>query len=149
MNDGFTIRDDDDDAPGKTRRARARDLIPVILQSAELWCDRRGAACATIERGGHRESHPVAARGFRAWFTSVFFAETGGAVSGSALADGVRLAESCAMTGGAVHAAWRRWGMSAPQSAIAEGCVVETFGEAKRVRAPRQEGDAVTNKPGN
>ncbi len=112
--DGFTIRDDDDDdAPGKTRRARARDLIPVILQSAELWCDRRGAAFATIERGGHRESHPVASRGFRAWFTSAFFTETGGAVSGSALADGVRLAEAHAMAQGVVHTAWRRWGMHA------------------------------------
>jgi putative DNA primase/helicase len=109
MSDGFTISDDDD----KPRRTRARDLIPVIVEKADLWCDRRGAAFATIERDGHRESHPVASRGFRAWFTSEFFAETGGAVSGSALADGVRLAEAHAMGQGAVHTAWRRWGMHA------------------------------------
>lgn len=114
MMDGITIRDpddDDDDAPGKTRRARARDLIPVIIEKAELWCDRRGAAFATIKRDGHRESHAVASRGFRAWFTAAFFAETGGAVSGSALADAVRLAEARAMSEGVVHTAWRRWGM--------------------------------------
>jgi hypothetical protein len=116
--DGFTINDSPDDAEpdgkaGRRRRPRARDLLPGFLESVELWCDRRGAAFATIDVAGHRENHSVTSRGFRAWLTMQVYRETGAALSASGLADALRLAEARALAEGRQHETFRRWGLFA------------------------------------
>jgi hypothetical protein len=91
---------DDHHAEGGRRRTPQRDVLVGLTEFASLWHDANRIAYATFPVNGHRENWPVRSRDFRMWLSGRFFEQTGTAIGGQALEDGVRILEARAVNEG-------------------------------------------------
>jgi putative DNA primase/helicase len=82
------------------RRTPQRDVLIGLTEFAEFWHDAGRAAFVTFPVNAHREHWPVRSREFRMWLSGRFYEETGGAIGGQALEDGVRILEARAVNDG-------------------------------------------------
>jgi putative DNA primase/helicase len=99
-------------APDGRRRTPQRDVLIGLTEPVELWHDANRIAYATFPVNGHRENWPVRSRDFRLWLSGCFFEETGGAIGGQALEDGLRILEARAVNKGPQHECFTRTGAS-------------------------------------
>lgn len=114
---GFTISDaPEGEEPKRRRRGRPPkpkrgDLLSELLSEAELWPGDDGAGYASVPWGEWREHFRITSKDFRRWVMLRYHEKHGAALSGSALAEAVGLAEAQALAKGdrAAHRrAWRR-----------------------------------------
>jgi hypothetical protein len=89
-----------DAAPGGRRRTPQRDVLIGLTEFVELWHDAGRTAYASFTVNDHREHWPVRSRDFRMWLSGRFYEETGGAIGGQALEDGLRILEARAVNDG-------------------------------------------------
>jgi putative DNA primase/helicase len=89
-----------DTAPGGRRRTPQRDVLIGLAEFVELWHDAGRTAFASFTIADHREHWPVRSRDFRMWLSGRFYEETGGAIGGQALEDGLRIFEARAVNDG-------------------------------------------------
>jgi putative DNA primase/helicase len=99
-------------APDGRRRTPQRDVLIGLTESVELWHDANRIAYATFPVNDHRENWPVRSRDFRLWLSGRFFEETGGAIGGQALEDGLRILEARAVNEGPQYECFTRTGAS-------------------------------------
>ncbi|MGA3190738.1 MAG: ATP-binding protein, partial [Bryobacteraceae bacterium] len=85
---------------GDGRRTPQRDILIGLTDGAEFWHDAATVAYVTFPIKDHREHWPVRSRQFRMWMSAKFFKETGGAIGGQALEDGIRILEARAVYDG-------------------------------------------------
>lgn len=97
-----------DAAPEGRRRTPQRDLLIGLTEFVELWHDANRTAYASFPVNDHRENWPVRSRDFRMWLSGRFFAETGGAIGGQALEDGLRILEARAVNEGLQYDSFNR-----------------------------------------
>lgn len=99
-------------APASSGRKRApqRDVLIGLTELCDLWHDSYRTAFVTFPVHGHRENWPVRSREFRMWLSGRFFEETGSAIGGQALEDGIRILEARAVNDGPQHAPATRVG---------------------------------------
>lgn len=92
-------------AGGPVRRHRTpqRDILIGLTDDGEFWHDASAEAFATIPVNRHREHWPVRSRQFRMWLASRYYDETGSAIGGQALEDGIRILEARAVNDGPQH----------------------------------------------
>ncbi|MGO9399741.1 MAG: ATP-binding protein [Xanthobacteraceae bacterium] len=88
---------------GRRRRTPQRDTLIEVTDGCELWHDADRVAYATFAVNSHHEHWPVRSREFRMWLSGRFFQETGGALGGQALEDGIRILEAQAVNEGAKY----------------------------------------------
>ena len=114
---GFTISDaPEGEEPKRRRRGRPPkpkrgDLLSELLSDAELWPGDDGAGYASVPWGEWREHFRITSKDFRRWVMLRYHEKHGAALSGSALAEAVGLAEAQALAKGdrgAHRRAWRR-----------------------------------------
>jgi hypothetical protein len=104
---------DSDDAPessGSRRRTPQRDVLIGLTEFVELWHDANRNAHASFQVGGHHENWPIRSREFRMWLSARFFEQTGGAIGGQALEDGIRILEARAVNEGPQYDCFVRTG---------------------------------------
>ena len=106
--DGFIISDTPDDTAERKRRPRRAETVAGLLDEVDLWRSPDGIAHASLPYGSHREHVRVNGKAFREWLSLRFFAEHGAALSGTAIAECVALAEARALASGTVRRPWRR-----------------------------------------
>lgn len=112
--DGFTVEDPAEPAaaatPGKPPRPRRRDRLATLLSDGRvrLWRSPDGVAHASVRFPRHWEHMAVVSRGFRQWLLTAFYAEHGAALSGTAQAEAMNLAEARALCSGETRRTWRR-----------------------------------------
>lgn len=86
---GLTLSDLFPAATTRPRPSDATRLVDMVEQEAELFHDPLGAAYASLQRDGHRETHALDSRGFIEWMQRRFFQEhrkvPGAQVTSSAL----------------------------------------------------------------
>ena len=75
-------------------------MLIGLTEFVELWHDAGRTAYASFTVGDHREHWPVRSRDFRMWLSGRFYEETGGAIGGQALEDGIRILEARAVNDG-------------------------------------------------
>jgi putative DNA primase/helicase len=63
----------------------------------DLWHDANRTAYATLPVNGHLENWPIRSRDFRMWLSGRYYEQTGGAIGGQALEDGIRILEARAV----------------------------------------------------
>jgi putative DNA primase/helicase len=85
------------------RRTPQRDVLIGLTELVELWHDSNRVASASFPINDHLENWPVRSRDFRMWLSSRFFQETGGAIGGQALEDGLRILEARAVNEGPLY----------------------------------------------
>jgi hypothetical protein len=73
------------------------DILVALAEAAELFQTPDEEACADIEVNGHRETWSVTSRGFKRYLKRRFHEETGGAVTGEALASAIGVIEARAL----------------------------------------------------
>jgi putative DNA primase/helicase len=95
---------------GRRRRTPQRDTLIAAADACEFWRDANRIAYATFDVNSHQEHWPVQSREFRMWMSSQFYKETGMAIGGQALADGIRILEAKAVNEGACHEPFIRIG---------------------------------------
>jgi len=91
------------DGEGAARRTQA-DALVGLAADAELFHGPGGAdaeAFASFEVGGHRETWPIASRGFRRWLAQRHHAEHGKAPNSQSLADALDVLAGQALFDGA------------------------------------------------
>jgi putative DNA primase/helicase len=88
------------DRSGGRRRTPQRDLLIDLTDCCELWHDAARSGYATFPVNSHREHWPIRSREFRMWLSGRFYEETGGAIGGQALEDGLRILEAKAVNDG-------------------------------------------------
>ena len=96
-------------ATGRQRTPKCNVLIG-LTEFVELWHDDNRVAYASFQVGGHHENSPVRSREFRMWLSGRFFEQTGCAIGGQALEDGIRILEARAVNKGPQHACFMRTG---------------------------------------
>lgn len=89
-----------DDRGGNRKRVPQRDILIGCTEFANLWHDANRVAFASYPINGHLENWPIRSRDFRMWLSGRFYEETGGAVGGQALEDGIRILEARAVNDG-------------------------------------------------
>lgn len=93
--------------PNPRRAAGARksnaNAILGVAEGAELCHDANRVAYATVPVGAHLENWPLRSRDFKLWLAGQFYERAGGAISGQALEDSVRILEARAIAEGARH----------------------------------------------
>jgi putative DNA primase/helicase len=89
-----------DTASGGRRRTPQRDVLIGLTEFVELWHDAGRTAYASFTVKDHREHWPVRSRDFKMWLSGRFYEETGGAIGGQALEDGLRILEARAVNDG-------------------------------------------------
>jgi len=99
------LKADGDQAEPQTQ---ADILFGLVEQRAQLFHTPDGTAYADIAVDGHRETRPVASRGFRLWLLREFHAVDGGAPKSEALLSALHLAEAKARFDGPEHKVWVR-----------------------------------------
>jgi putative DNA primase/helicase len=99
-----------DSAAGGRRRTPQRDLLIACCEFAELWHDANRTAYASFPVKNHREHWPIRSRDFRMWLSGRFFEQTGAAIGGQALEDGLRILEARAVNEGPQHECFTRTG---------------------------------------
>jgi putative DNA primase/helicase len=85
---------------GGRRRTPQRDVLLGLTEFCELWHDANRVAFATFGVNGHDEHWPIRSRDFRMWLSSRFYEDTGGAIGGQVLEDGLRILEARAVNDG-------------------------------------------------
>jgi putative DNA primase/helicase len=85
------------------RRTPQRDTLIEITENCELWHDADRIAYATFAVNSHHEHWPVRSREFRMWLSSRFYQDTGNAIGGQALEDGIRILEAQAVNEGSQY----------------------------------------------
>ena len=75
-------------------------MLIGLTEFFELWHDASRTAYATFTVNDHHEHWPVRSRDFRMWLSGRFYEETGGAIGGQALEDGIRILEARAVNDG-------------------------------------------------
>lgn len=85
------------------KRIPQRDALIGLTEFCDLWHDAYRTAFVTFPVKDHRENWPVRSREFRMWLSGRFFEETGAAIGGQALEDGVRILEARAVNDGPEH----------------------------------------------
>jgi putative DNA primase/helicase len=101
-----TVAETEDDAEETSKRQRRtpqRDKLLGIAAFVDLWHDANRVAYASFPVRGHTEHWPVRSRDFRMWLSGEFFRETGLAIGGTALEDGLRILEARAINEGPLH----------------------------------------------
>ena len=88
------------DASGGRRRTPQRDTLIGLSEFCEFWHDANRIAYATFTVNEHNEHWPVRSREFRMFLSGRFYEETGGAIGGQALEDGIRILEARAVNDG-------------------------------------------------
>jgi putative DNA primase/helicase len=88
------------EASGGRQRTPQRDVLIGLAEFVELWHDANRIAYASYPVGRHHENWPIRSRDFRMWLSARFFEETGGAIGGQALEDGIRILEARAVNEG-------------------------------------------------
>ncbi|MFN6954848.1 MAG: hypothetical protein ACK4PG_08640 [Acetobacteraceae bacterium] len=106
--DGFTMSDPPDDGAEKNRRPRRAESVAALLDEVALWRSPDGIAHASLPHSGHREHVRVTSKPFREWLALRFWQDHGAGLSGTAIAEGVALAEARALGSGDVRRPWRR-----------------------------------------
>jgi hypothetical protein len=99
--------------PTGRRRTPQRDVLIRLIsltEFVELWHDANRTAYATFPVSGHVENWQVRSRDFRMWLSGRFFEETGAAIGGQALEDGLRILEARAVNDGPLHECFIRTG---------------------------------------
>jgi putative DNA primase/helicase len=91
---------EDDTGPGGRRRTPQRDVLIGLTEFVELWHDAGRTAYASFTIENHHEHWPVRSRDFRMWLSGRFYEQTGGAIGGQALEDGLRILEARAVHDG-------------------------------------------------
>jgi hypothetical protein len=86
---------------GDRRRTPQRDTLIGLTEVVELWHDANRVAYASFPVVAHVEHWPVRSRDFRMWLASQYYHETGAAIGGQALEDGLRILEARAIHDGA------------------------------------------------
>jgi putative DNA primase/helicase len=112
---GGEVRDDEKvehggASPGGRRRTPQRDVLIGLTEFCELWHDANRTAYASFPVNEHLEHWPIRSRDFRMWLSGRFFKETGGAIGGQALEDGLRILEARAVNEGPQHEPFLRVG---------------------------------------
>jgi putative DNA primase/helicase len=85
---------------GERKRTPQRDILIGCTEFVHLWHDANRVAYATYPVNGHLENWPIRSRDFRVWLSGRYFEETGGAIGGQALEDGIRILEARAVNNG-------------------------------------------------
>ena len=109
---GSAATESEGDGQAATGRQRTpqRDVLIGLTEFVELWHDDNRVAYASFQVGGHHENSPVRSREFRMWLSGRFFEQTGCAIGGQALEDGIRILEARAVNKGPQHACFMRTG---------------------------------------
>jgi putative DNA primase/helicase len=102
----------DEGSTGARKRTPQRDLLIALTDAVELWHDESRAAYATFPVNSHREHWHVRSRDFRMWLSSRFYQETGTAIGGQALEDGIRILEARAVNEGPTYECFTRTGQA-------------------------------------
>jgi hypothetical protein len=92
------------------RRTPQRDVLIGLTEFVELWHDASRTAYASFQVGAHHEHWSVRSREFRMWLAGRFYEETGGAIGGQALEDGIRILEARAINEGPQYECFTRVG---------------------------------------
>lgn len=87
-------------ASGGKHRTPQRDTLIGLTELCDLWHDANRIAYVSFSVGAHHEHWPVRSRDFRMWLAGRFFEETGQAVGGQAIEDGIRILEARAVNEG-------------------------------------------------
>jgi putative DNA primase/helicase len=95
---------------GGRRRTPQRDVVIGLCESVELWHDADRAAYATFVVNEHHEHWPIRSRDFRIWLSGEFYKNTGAAIGGQALEDGLRILEARAVNEGLCYECFIRMG---------------------------------------
>lgn len=87
-----------------------RDALIALTEFCELWHDAERLAFASFPVRGHVEHWPIRSRDFKMWLSGRFYEETGRAIGGQALDDGLRILEARAVNEGPEYKARIRVG---------------------------------------
>ena len=98
---------------GGRKRVPQRDTLIALTEFCELWHDANRIAFASFPVNGHRENWPIRSRDFRMWLAGRYYEETGGAIGGQALEDGIRILEARAVNHGPEYEPFIRVGEDA------------------------------------
>jgi hypothetical protein len=110
---GTTSNSDTTGSAGARKRVPQRDTLIGITQSCELWHDANRVAYASFPVNAHRENWPIRSRDFRMWLAGRYYEETGSAIGGQALEDGIRILEARAVNAGPQYDPFIRVGEAA------------------------------------
>jgi putative DNA primase/helicase len=88
------------DGSGGRRRTPQRDILISLVEPCEFWHDANRTAYVTFPVNAHKENWPVRSREVRIWLSSRYYEETGTAIGGQALEDGIRILEARAVNEG-------------------------------------------------
>jgi hypothetical protein len=102
----------DENAAGGRKRTPQRDQLIGLTDCVELWHDESRTAYASIPVNGHREHWNIRSRDFRIWLSCRFYEETGTAIGGQALEDGIRILEARAVNDGPKYECFTRTGQA-------------------------------------
>lgn len=102
--------DDEKDFGGGRKRTPQRDLLIGCTDCCDLWHDANRTAYASFPVNSHREHWAIRSREFRMWLSGRFYAQTGAAIGGQALEDGIRILEARAVNEGLEHEVFTRIG---------------------------------------
>lgn len=91
---------DDGRSGAERKRTPQRDILIACTDVVNLWHDANRIAYATYPVNRHLEIWPIRSRDFRMWLSGRYFEETGGAIGGQALEDGIRILEARAVNNG-------------------------------------------------
>jgi len=97
---------------GGRKRTPQRDLLIGLTDVVELWHDEGRTGHATFPVNSQRQHWPVRSRDFRMWLSGRFYAETGAAIGGQALEDGLRILEAKAVNEGPTYECFTRTGQA-------------------------------------
>jgi Bifunctional DNA primase/polymerase, N-terminal len=100
----------DGQGSGGRRRTPQRGVLIGLTEFVELWHDATRIAFASFQVGAHHEHWPVRSRKFRMWLAGSFYEETGSAIGGQALEDGIRILEARAINEGPQYECFTRVG---------------------------------------
>jgi len=95
---------------GGRRRTPQRDILIALTDEIDLWHDANRIAYASFPVNDHRENWSVRSRDFRMWLSGQFFLQTGAAIGGQALEDGIRILEAKGVNEGPQHEVFTRTG---------------------------------------
>ncbi|WP_249780897.1 ATP-binding protein [Bradyrhizobium sp. dw_78] len=98
---------------GERKRVPQRDILIGCTEFVQLWHDANRIAYATYPVNGHLENWPIRSRDFRMWLSGRYYEETGGAIGGQALEDGIRILEARAVNNGPLFECFIRVGHQA------------------------------------
>jgi hypothetical protein len=87
-----------------------RDALIALTECCELWHDAERQAFASFPIRSHVEHWPIRSRDFKMWLSGRFYEETGRAIGGQALEDGLRILEARAVNEGPEYEACIRVG---------------------------------------